>query len=102
MKLIIAQVTCWTILGISFPAVALPPATDLPEEFLRNQIIVEARSPLDGEVMTAGDYADYVAKVEQETTNQEDRVAVNRYRETTFLLRARRLLMYFGIQINAR
>jgi hypothetical protein len=83
-------------------AMALPPASDLPEEYLRAQIILEARSPLDGEVMTAGEYADLMAKLEKEITDQEDRVVVNKYREAAFLLRLRRLLIYFGVQINAR
>jgi hypothetical protein len=83
-------------------AVALPPASDLPEEYLRAQIILEARSPLDGEVMAAGEYADLIAKLEKEITDQEDRVVVNKYREAAFLLRVRRLLLYFGLQINAR
>jgi hypothetical protein len=83
-------------------AMALPPASDLPEEYLRAQIILEARSPLDGEVMAAGEYADLMAKLEKEITDQEDRVVVNKYREAAFLLRLRRLLIYFGVQINAR
>jgi hypothetical protein len=100
MKLIIAPITCWTIASTALPARALPPATDLPEEFLRNQIILEARSPLDGEVITAGEYADYVAKLERETADREDRAAVDKYRETAFILRLRRLLLYFGINLK--
>jgi hypothetical protein len=37
---------------------ALPPATDKPEELLRTEIILDARSPIDGEPMTPKDYAE--------------------------------------------
>jgi hypothetical protein len=62
------------------PVCALPPANDLPEEYLRAQIILEARSPQDGEVIAAGEYADLVASMEKA---EADRVArslfINRY-----------------------
>jgi hypothetical protein len=102
MKLLATQITLWAVVGVSSPAIALPPATDLPEEYLRNQIITEARSPLDGQVMSAGEYADYVAQLEKATLDQEDRVVVNKYREAAFLLRLRKILASFGIRINAR
>jgi hypothetical protein len=60
------------LISIASPAFSLPPASDLPEEYLRAQIILEARSPQDGEVITAGEYADLVASTEKE---QADRVA---------------------------
>jgi hypothetical protein len=98
MKLIPWQISL--ILSISLPAVALPPPADFPEEYLRNQIIVEARSPLDGGVISAGEYADFMARLAKETNDQADRVVVGKYRETVFLLRLRRLLLNFGIKIN--
>jgi hypothetical protein len=36
---------------------ALPPAEDLPEEILRQEIIVEARSPLNNQPIAPADYA---------------------------------------------
>jgi hypothetical protein len=39
------------------PAVALPPPEDLPEEVLRTEIILGARSPVDGQPLSAADYA---------------------------------------------
>jgi hypothetical protein len=48
------------------PALALPPPTDLPEEYLRTKLIFEARSPLDGEVLTAGEYNDLTLALEKE------------------------------------
>lgn len=62
------------------PAFSLPPASDLPEEYLRAQIILEARSPQDGEVMAAGEYADLVAITEKEEADRVARaVFIDRY-----------------------
>lgn len=38
-------------------ALALPPAMDTPEEVLRTEITLDARSPIDGQPMTPVDYA---------------------------------------------
>jgi hypothetical protein len=60
-----------SLVGLGFisctagPAFSLPPANDLPEEYLRAQIILEARSPQDGDVMAAGEYADLMANNEK-------------------------------------
>ena len=35
---------------------ALPPPDDIPEEVLRTEIIIEARSPIDGTPLTAVEY----------------------------------------------
>ncbi|PZV04146.1 MAG: hypothetical protein DCF22_25745 [Leptolyngbya sp.] len=39
-------------------ALALPPAVDTPEEVLRTEIILDARSPIDGRPMTPAAYAE--------------------------------------------
>ncbi|WP_204103333.1 MULTISPECIES: hypothetical protein [Spirulina sp. CCY15215] len=58
-------------IGLSFGLVgiqeglALPPPEDIPEEVLRNEIILEARSPLDGELLTAAEYAELEEKLSQ-------------------------------------
>ncbi|MEX0270684.1 hypothetical protein AB3R30_16190 [Leptolyngbyaceae cyanobacterium UHCC 1019] len=39
-------------------ALALPPAVDVPEELLRTEIILDARSPIDGKPMTPAAYAE--------------------------------------------
>lgn len=36
----------------------LPPPNDTPEEVLRTEIITEARSPVDGEPLSAAEYAE--------------------------------------------
>jgi hypothetical protein len=38
-------------------SLALPPPDDIPEEVLRTEIILEARSPIDGRPLTASEYA---------------------------------------------
>lgn len=39
------------------PASSLPPPEDIPEEILRTEIILEARSPVDGKPLSAAEYA---------------------------------------------
>lgn len=38
-------------------ALALPPPDEIPEEILRTEVITAARSPLNGEPISAADYA---------------------------------------------
>ncbi|PLZ22593.1 hypothetical protein CBP28_20550, partial [Fischerella thermalis WC559] len=44
---------------------ALPPAEDIPEEILRTEIILAARSPIDGKPLSAADYAQLQAQLQQ-------------------------------------
>lgn len=68
---------------------ALPPSEDLPEEVLRTQIITEGRSPLDGTVVTASEYA----TIEQELAERELPPNVNaEIQHTIFLLRILKLV----------
>jgi len=72
-----------------FPANALPPAEDTPEEILRSEIILDARSPLDGEPLTAAEYAELqamLAESEYAPTLNTD------VRSLIFTLRIRRML----------
>ena len=46
------------------PALSLPPPEDTPEEVLRTEIIIEARSPIDGKPLTASEYAELKARLE--------------------------------------
>jgi hypothetical protein len=48
---------------IATPVLALPPPEDQPEEVLRTEIILEARSPIDGKPMTAAEYAELQAQI---------------------------------------
>jgi hypothetical protein len=74
----------------AFPAMALPPATDVPEEVLRTQVITEARSPLDGKPLTAAEYADLEAQL-QEDARVSPEVASN-LRQLIGLLRLRKAI----------
>ncbi|KAM3109398.1 hypothetical protein [Phormidesmis sp. 146-33] len=44
---------------------ALPPPSDPPEEVLRTEIIIEARSPLDGRPLTPTEYAELQSQLQQ-------------------------------------
>lgn len=46
-------------------SVALPPATDTPEEILRTEIILDGRSPLTGEPLNASEYAELQTNLAQ-------------------------------------
>ena len=67
---------------------ALPPATDIPEEILRTEIITAARSPIDGKLLTAAEYAELQAKLQTAPPPKLDPTI----RESIFLLRIRKLL----------
>jgi hypothetical protein len=54
------------LLGFSLsPAGALPPPDDQPEEVQRAEIITEARSPVDGKPLTAAQYAELQAALQE-------------------------------------
>ena len=61
-----------TAAGIGMPAVALPPPDDVPEEILQTEIITDARSPLNGEPLTAAEYAELVAELQDGPDIQPD------------------------------
>lgn len=69
---------------------ALPPPEDTPEEVLRTEIIIEARSPIDGKPLTAAEYAELKAELEG---RQPTRVQVNpKLRQLIFWLRLRHVI----------
>ncbi|NJQ98532.1 MAG: hypothetical protein HC784_14930 [Hydrococcus sp. CSU_1_8] len=80
-------------LGVVSPgmqaSIALPPPEDIPEEILRTEIILEARSPIDGQPLTAAEYAQLKAELEQSAFPPQ--VSSN-IRQLIFLLNVRKLL----------
>jgi hypothetical protein len=91
------------LLAWTAPAIALPPPTDLPEEYLRTQIIIEARSPLNGEAISAAEYSDLLAQLEKQLSERENEAFIKpSYKDALFLLRLRKILSTLGIQINTR
>jgi hypothetical protein len=79
-------------LGLTFviakPALSLPPPEDVPEEVLRTEIIIEARSPIDGKPLTAAEYAQLKAELSEPSTPPELNPKI---RQLIFLLRLRQL-----------
>jgi hypothetical protein len=65
-QLIILSLTLnfWGLGNLS-PSLALPPPEDTPEEILRTEIILNARSPIDGKYLTASEYAQLQADLQE-------------------------------------
>jgi hypothetical protein len=74
-------------------ALALPPATDQPEEVLRTQIITAARSPIDGKPMSAVEYAQLQAEAEVAPPSPPQISA--KVRKTVNLLKLRKFIKTF-------
>lgn len=68
---------------------ALPPPEDIPEEVLRTEIITQARSPIDGKQLTAAEYAELQAQLQDRQVTPPLSPQV---RETVKLLRLRRII----------
>jgi hypothetical protein len=69
-------------------SLALPPPEDTPEEILRTEIILDGRSPINGQPLTASEYA----KVQEQITQSDFRSPISpKIRELIFLLRLRKL-----------
>ena len=80
--------TSFGLLSLAPVARALPPPEEIPEERLRTEIILEARSPLDGQPLSPAEYEELLAAI-------VDRPAPTlspQLRETIFLLQLRRVL----------
>lgn len=71
------------------PALALPPPSDIPEEILRTEIVTEARSPVDGQPLTAAEYALLQGRLQSEPSSKID----SQIEELIFLLRLRRAIL---------
>ncbi|MFH7026917.1 MAG: hypothetical protein ACHBN1_16275 [Heteroscytonema crispum UTEX LB 1556] len=71
------------------PVIALPPPEDIPEEILRTEIIIEARSPVDGKRLSAAEYAELQVQLRSSPAPQLN----SNVRQTVFLLRLRRTLL---------
>lgn len=80
-------------LSLSPSAIALPPPEDIPEEVLQMEIITEARSPLNGQSLTAAEYAELEAQLAQSRYAPE---VSEELQQLIFLLRLRRLINTFS------
>ena len=70
-------------------SLALPPPEEIPEEVLRTEIITEARSPLNGEPLTAAEYAQLRAQLAESPFPPELDPQI---RQLIFLLEVRRFI----------
>ncbi|WP_416670805.1 hypothetical protein [Egbenema bharatensis] len=93
MKKFLSCVLQTVLLTSPIAAFALPPTEDLPEEVLRTEVITEARSPIDGEPMTAAEYAELEEMLQRQpelygTVSEDLRYLIH-------LLRIRRVVRTF-------
>jgi hypothetical protein len=80
----------------------LPLNDDVPEEVLRAEIITEARSPVDGRALSAGDFAELVV-ITKEKLDRDTVISAtsgSKLKETLLLLRLRGFLRSVGIPIK--
>jgi hypothetical protein len=68
--------------------IALPPQEDIPEEILRTEIITEGRSPVDGKLLPAAEYAELQAQLQVIPPPKLN----SKIREQVFLLQLRKVL----------
>ncbi|MEO0835424.1 MAG: hypothetical protein AAFY16_05420 [Cyanobacteria bacterium J06642_3] len=88
----IGKITSLAILasGLLSPcAQALPTAEDIPEEILRTEIILEGRSPVDGQALSAAEYEELKANLAQSSNSPKISSDI---RELIFLLQIRKLI----------
>ncbi|MGL5834085.1 MAG: hypothetical protein ACRC1Z_12765 [Waterburya sp.] len=67
---------------------ALPPEEDLPEEILRTEIILEGRSPVDGTLLSAREYAELEAELRESRFDPQINEDIQ---QIIFLLQIRKL-----------
>lgn len=75
---------------------ALPPPEDIPEEILRTEMITEARSPIDGKLLSAAEYAELQASLQLDSPPEP--MVSREIKHLLFLLRIRsqmRLILPF-------
>ena len=73
---------------IPLRCLALPPATDIPEEVLRTEIILEGRSPIDGKALSASEYEELQADLRESSLDPQVSTDIQ---QLVFLLQIRKL-----------
>lgn len=68
---------------------ALPPPEDIPEEVLRTEILLEGRSPVNGEALTTSEYVELEQQLAQNPYSPQLKPKIQ---QLIFLLRVRKLL----------
>ncbi|MEA5581779.1 hypothetical protein VB620_10570 [Nodularia harveyana UHCC-0300] len=69
--------------------IALPPPEDIPEEILRTEIIIDARSPIDGKSLNAAEYAELQEQIQ---ISPPPKLSTS-IRETIYLIKLRKALL---------
>lgn len=94
-KLLILGVGTSLFVGLNLfvPTASGLRAIEIPEEVLRTEIIIEARSPIDGKPLNAAEYAELQAQLQ---TRYNPPKLSPKVRETVFLLRLRQLIRTFA------
>ncbi|MDH6056554.1 hypothetical protein [Umezakia ovalisporum] len=82
-------IVIWSTSNWGRNVVALPPPEDIPEEILRTEIIIDARSPVDGKPLNAAQYAELQ---EQLQVSPPPKLSTN-VRQTVYLLKLRKALL---------
>lgn len=70
-------------------SLALPPPEEVPEEILRSEIILDGRSPIDGQPLSAREYEELSAELAQSLNRPELNPDVQ---EIIFLLQLRKFI----------
>lgn len=102
----LAQIIFLTIVGwqIFTPvkAIDLPLENDIPEEVLRAEIIIEARSPIDGKALSAEEFAELVVNAQQKLDRENAISATSnpKIKELLLLIRLRSFLKSLGIPVK--
>ncbi|MBE9209791.1 hypothetical protein IQ244_25520 [Nostoc sp. LEGE 06077] len=86
---ITSSLSVWLISHWGAAVMALPPPDDIPEEILRTEIIIDARSPIDGKPISAAEYAELQAQLQKVPPPELN----TKLRQTVFLLRIRKTLL---------
>jgi len=88
-KRLMPLLTSLSFVGLPTVGQALPPPEEIPEEVLRTEIILEARSPLDGQPLSPAEYEELQAAIVDRPARTLDPPQI---REIIFQLQLRRVL----------
>ncbi|AFY51129.1 hypothetical protein Nos7524_5412 [Nostoc sp. PCC 7524] len=85
------SILVWCSSNLGIVVMATTPQEDIPEEILRTEMIIDARSPLDGKPLTPAEYA----QLQEQLQVSPPPKLSNNLRQTVFLLRLRKALLQF-------
>lgn len=93
VKLIFLSISTTAVVLVSSylgtKAIAIPPIEEIPEEILRTEIITVGRSPIDGKLLTAAEYAELQTQIQ---TSPPPKLNTE-VRDQIFLIRMRKALL---------